>query len=715
MGYSFTLTLFNKLATLVHIFFQAAVLLLLIVPIITMRLLAEERRTGTLELLLTAPVRESHVVLAKFLASMAVVAAMIGLDRRLRGRARPVRRARTGARSTAAISAWRCSAARWSRSGSRSPALTVQPGGRRDRRDRPVPPAWMLDTLAAMLPDAARRGLHQPVAAGALHAVRDRRDVHLGLRLLHQHRPCSRCSSPCARWRAAEHGARRLDAGRSGLVRSAGWSPSRVLFPGRLRLPLQTRLGALRRAALRRRGRRRGVAVAVLANVALSLHDAHIDLTREKIYTPSAQAMKVVDDLEQPVRLTYFYRGQDPDGRRAADVLDVMARRNPLLQVRVVDPDKQPTLAAPSACASTTPPCSRPTAAARWSRPIDESEIAIGIQRVLREKVVTVCFLEGHNELPMDNFEFHTHVEGVASHSHDDARPAVIMTTGHGIGRLRRALEGQGYEVRKVVLATQPAVPPDCPVAIVANPRTTFLPAESAALERYLQQGGCAARDVRSRLRARARARRAAADARRAAFRRRRSSTRSATTRPTGDGRGHRLRAAPDHAQPVDDVLPRRPPAGLVPPAAGIQVTPLFSSSADSYTRRSPRSPNVSPRPRWSPTRPARRFAPGRASSPPRSKARLPAARRPPVPRDRDRRQRFREQLVPAVPGQQRSRARHGPLAAARGARRDRLADPGAAARPAVEGADARVFLILVVLLPLAVFALGSLIWWRRR
>ena len=80
MGYSFTLTLFNnRYATLVHIFFQAAGLLLLIVPIITMRLLAEERRAGTLELLLTAPVKESHVVLAKYLAGMSVVLLMIGL------------------------------------------------------------------------------------------------------------------------------------------------------------------------------------------------------------------------------------------------------------------------------------------------------------------------------------------------------------------------------------------------------------------------------------------------------------------------------------------------------------------------------------------------------------------------------------------------------------------------------------------------------------
>ena len=76
-GYSFTLTLFaTSSATLVHIFFQAAGLLLL-VPIITMRSFAEERKQGTLELLLTAPVREGELVLAKFVASLTAVAVMI--------------------------------------------------------------------------------------------------------------------------------------------------------------------------------------------------------------------------------------------------------------------------------------------------------------------------------------------------------------------------------------------------------------------------------------------------------------------------------------------------------------------------------------------------------------------------------------------------------------------------------------------------------------
>src|ERR671933_341575 len=68
----------SKQASLVHIFFQSAMQLVLLVPILTMRLFAEERRTGTLELLLTSPADEIEIVLAKFAAAMTVLLAMIG-------------------------------------------------------------------------------------------------------------------------------------------------------------------------------------------------------------------------------------------------------------------------------------------------------------------------------------------------------------------------------------------------------------------------------------------------------------------------------------------------------------------------------------------------------------------------------------------------------------------------------------------------------------
>jgi ABC-2 type transport system permease protein len=79
-GYGFVMTLvISKQATLVHIFFQSAMLLVLLVPLVTMRQFAEERRGGTLELLLSSPAPEIDIVLAKFAAAMLMLAAMIGL------------------------------------------------------------------------------------------------------------------------------------------------------------------------------------------------------------------------------------------------------------------------------------------------------------------------------------------------------------------------------------------------------------------------------------------------------------------------------------------------------------------------------------------------------------------------------------------------------------------------------------------------------------
>ena len=50
--------------------------LMVYVPLLTMRLLAEEQRQGTIEPLLTAPVSEVSVVLGKYLATLAVYVAM---------------------------------------------------------------------------------------------------------------------------------------------------------------------------------------------------------------------------------------------------------------------------------------------------------------------------------------------------------------------------------------------------------------------------------------------------------------------------------------------------------------------------------------------------------------------------------------------------------------------------------------------------------------
>ena len=80
LGYTFSLTLFvTKVANLQYIFHQMYVLSILLVPVLTMRTFAEERRSETLELLLTAPVRELSVVLAKYAATLTLVLGIFAL------------------------------------------------------------------------------------------------------------------------------------------------------------------------------------------------------------------------------------------------------------------------------------------------------------------------------------------------------------------------------------------------------------------------------------------------------------------------------------------------------------------------------------------------------------------------------------------------------------------------------------------------------------
>lgn len=56
-----------------------AIILLFVMPLITMRLFSEEKKTGTIELLLTYPITDMAVVAGKFLAALFVLAVMLSM------------------------------------------------------------------------------------------------------------------------------------------------------------------------------------------------------------------------------------------------------------------------------------------------------------------------------------------------------------------------------------------------------------------------------------------------------------------------------------------------------------------------------------------------------------------------------------------------------------------------------------------------------------
>jgi len=58
----------------------ASTVSLFLIPMITMRLIAEEKKTGTIELLLTSPVRDIQIILGKWFAAMLLYLCILGVS-----------------------------------------------------------------------------------------------------------------------------------------------------------------------------------------------------------------------------------------------------------------------------------------------------------------------------------------------------------------------------------------------------------------------------------------------------------------------------------------------------------------------------------------------------------------------------------------------------------------------------------------------------------
>src|SRR5262245_1381868 len=58
---------------------NSAVIILFVMPLITMRTYSEEKRSGTIELLLTSPITDLEIILGKFLGALALYAAMLAV------------------------------------------------------------------------------------------------------------------------------------------------------------------------------------------------------------------------------------------------------------------------------------------------------------------------------------------------------------------------------------------------------------------------------------------------------------------------------------------------------------------------------------------------------------------------------------------------------------------------------------------------------------
>ncbi len=69
---------YSQMANINGVLGDIAVVFLFLIPFLTMRLIAEEKKNGTLELLLTSPINPFQIIMGKFLSAMTIVLIAIG-------------------------------------------------------------------------------------------------------------------------------------------------------------------------------------------------------------------------------------------------------------------------------------------------------------------------------------------------------------------------------------------------------------------------------------------------------------------------------------------------------------------------------------------------------------------------------------------------------------------------------------------------------------
>jgi hypothetical protein len=271
----------------------------------------------------------------------------------------------------------------------------------------------------------------------------------------------------------------------------AAWCAAMLLlFSLGLRLPLHVRgrlAGAANAAIVIA-----AVALTFIGSIALYRHDAHFDVTAEARYTAPPELETIAGSLRHDVLLTYFYNSRDEYADAAKAVLAVVARRFPHLRVRALDLDTEPVAARNYGVKLyNTAVVEAEGRRTQVDNTVDLRQVAYAIERVLKARIQTVCFVTGHGERYAPGHVHLSHVESLEANERTGAAGAsVLEAPPDGIDRLKLAIEAIGYSDRAVQPAILAAIPEDCAVVADLGPHGGYAPAEVRLLKDYLDRGG---------------------------------------------------------------------------------------------------------------------------------------------------------------------------------------------------------------------------------
>jgi ABC-type uncharacterized transport system involved in gliding motility auxiliary subunit len=208
--------------------------------------------------------------------------------------------------------------------------------------------------------------------------------------------------------------------------------------------------------------------VFALLGFAVFLSDKHskrIDLTAAQQFSLADQTVKVLQGLQEDLRVTYFYNPQEQE-QRYNDLLKEYAALTPKFKHELIDLDRKPDIAREHNVTSYNTTVLSYREASEKINGTTESDLTNAIIKVTREEKKKIYFTTHHGEKDIDSSER------------------------VGMSAAKQIITEKNYAIAKVALLDSNRVPVDCAVLVIAGPETPFLPNEIEMVKKYLKLGG---------------------------------------------------------------------------------------------------------------------------------------------------------------------------------------------------------------------------------
>jgi len=237
---------------------------------------------------------------------------------------------------------------------------------------------------------------------------------------------------------------------------------------------------ALNWAALSRRFQRRSLlysgnlalivvlvlAILGLANYFFSRHSYRMDFTAAKLHSLSDQSITVLKALKTDIVFKGFFREGNYGRSAMENLLKLYAYHSPRVSYEFIDPDKNPGLVKRYDVTQDGTTIIEAGDQEGRVTTTSEEDLTNALIKATRAQKKIIYFLEGHGE------------------------SSVGEPGDNGYSTVKTELEKLGYEVKKQSLALADRFPQDCALLVVPGPQKDLLPNEYETIRAYIQKGG---------------------------------------------------------------------------------------------------------------------------------------------------------------------------------------------------------------------------------